>query len=62
MVMVLLVCGVALGALSAIITLLLGYGVLWGLLAYMLGGAVGVGLAAMVLRWKNRNRQVADKR
>ena len=48
MVLGFLACGVALGAISAITVFVLGYGILLGLLAYMLGGILGTVLAVMV--------------
>ncbi|QCO58138.1 hypothetical protein EOK75_20495 (plasmid) [Pseudorhodobacter turbinis] len=48
MVLGFLACGVALGAVSAITVFTLGYGILLGLLAYMLGGTLGTIVAVMM--------------
>lgn len=42
------ICGFALGTLSTIFALLMGYGVILALLAYIMGGIAGMGLSLAV--------------
>lgn len=48
MILAFLICGIALGLISGALTLLLGFGILFALLAYMLGGFTGMGLLLAV--------------
>lgn len=42
MILAYLICGIAFGMISAVVTAVMGYGLLLALLAYSLGGIVGI--------------------
>lgn len=61
--LVFLICGITLGLISLVLTLLLGFGILFALLAYVLGGIAGMGLslAVVVLRRHSSDGLVATE-
>lgn len=63
MILAFLLSGIALGLLSLALTLLLGFGILSALLAYVLGGIIGMGLslALVLLRRQPSDRLVATE-
>jgi len=61
MVLGVIIPGIALGVMGAVWSLFLGYGVIWSILAYILGGVLGIVLTAglLVLRGGAKPEQTA---